>query len=65
MTTITIELQDNVAERLNELAAIHKVPAGDYAREELTELVLDPKAETRRLAREIVRENAELYKRLS
>ena len=65
MTTITIELQDDVAERLNQLAQQNHMRADEYAREELTELVLDPKAETRRLSRDIVREHRELYRRLA
>jgi predicted transcriptional regulator len=65
LTRIIIELQDKVAERLRELADRHNMSPDEYAREELTELVLDPKAETRRLAREIVRKNAGLYRRLA
>ncbi len=65
MTSITIELQEKVAERLQELADLHNMVPNEYAGEELTELVLDPKAETRRLAREIVKKNAELYRRLA
>ena len=65
MTKITIELQDNIAERLRELAERNNMRMDEYAGAELTELALDPKAETRRLARDIVREHRELYRRLA
>ena len=65
MTRITIELNDDVAKRLGELAKRQQVQPAEYAQDALTELVLDPKAESRRMAREIVRENAELYRRLA
>jgi predicted transcriptional regulator len=65
MTKITIELQDGVAKRLGELAELHNMSPDDYAAEELTELILDPRAEMRRIAREVVRKNAELYRRLA
>jgi len=65
MTKIIIEPEDEIAELLTSLADRHDSYVEQFAKEELTEIALDPKADTRRLARQIVRENRELYKRLS
>jgi hypothetical protein len=65
MRRITIDLQDDVAEKLAETATKFNLSVDEFARQELIEIATDPKAETRRLAREIVRENAELYRRLA
>ena len=65
MTSITIKISDEVAARLGELARSNDSSLEEYVRDELSDVALDPKAETRRLARQIVRENRELYRRLA
>ena len=65
MRTITIELQDDVAEALEQKARATNVSVSVLAERGIVEFVTDPKAEINRIIREVIRDNAELYRRLA
>ena len=65
MTTITIEVTDEQAKLLAEEAERLNVTPQDFAARKLIEALEQPKPSFRDIARQVIQENTELYRRLA
>jgi predicted transcriptional regulator len=65
MRTITIELHDDVANALEQKARETNISVSELAERGIAEFVTDLKADVNRIIREVIRDNAELYRRLA
>lgn len=65
MTTITIALSDDRAQKLQQIAARLRVAPEDLVRVSLEDLLARPEEEFERALAYVLRKNAELYRRLA
>ena len=65
MTTITIEVTDELAQRLAEEAGRLNVTPQDLVARKLIEAMGQPEQSFRDIARQVIQENTELYRRLA
>ncbi len=65
MTSITVEVTDELAQRLTEEAGRLNVTPQDLVARTLTEAMGQPEPSFRDIARQVIQENAELYRRLA
>ncbi len=65
MTTITITLPDDRAQRLQELAARLQIAPEDLLRVSLEEILTRPDEAFQQAARYVLAKNADLYRRLA
>ena len=65
MRTITIEIHDEVAEALEQKARNENISVSELAERGIAEFVTDPKADVNRIIRDVIRDHAELYRRLA
>jgi hypothetical protein len=65
MTAITIELQDELAERLAAEARRRNVTLSELLARSAERLLSEPENEIERIVEEILLDNAELYRRLA
>jgi len=65
MTTITIALSEEQLQKLQEIAAHFQVAPEELVRVNLEELLARPEEEFQRALDDVLRKNAELYRRLA
>jgi predicted transcriptional regulator len=65
MVTISIQLPDQKAARLAELARQFNTTSEDLAAERILELLEEPNEDFRQLVRKVLDKNADLYRRLA
>ena len=65
MTTITIEISDKKAQQLADEASRLNVTPEDLAARKLIESLDQSELNFREIARQVIQENAELYRRLA
>ena len=65
MTTINIEVPDELAEQLAEEASRLNITPQDFAAHKLIEAMGQSEPSFRDIAQQVIQENAELYRRLA
>jgi predicted transcriptional regulator len=65
MTTITIELSKDRAQKLQEMALKFGVSAEDLVRVSVEDMLTQPEEQFRKAALYVLKKNSELYKRLA
>ena len=63
--TLTLELDEQQTQRLQEAARRLNVSVSDLAKAAINDLLANPESDFERAARRVLSKNAELYKRLA
>ncbi|MEQ8786123.1 MAG: hypothetical protein RIC55_07480 [Pirellulaceae bacterium] len=63
--SLNIEIDDQQAQRLQDIARKLNVSVGDLAKAAINDLLAKPESDFERAASRVLKKNAELYRRLS